>query len=213
MCGATFHLFVIVLCTLCFYFTSAKSPLKHENWEYNKISLSDYPNARCLDGSPAVFYFQKGEVDNFAVYHQGGGWCTDVADCYTRSKTHLGSSKHMQSQFYIPRGLFADEQEVNPIVYNWNKVVVGYCDGGSYTGTVKEEIEVPNRHKAYVHLKGSFILDAIYAVLLNDFGMKKAKEVIISGSSAGGLGVYLHIDRIAEKIKSRSHVSLQVSSS
>jgi len=37
----------------------------------------------------------------------------------------------------------------------------------------------------YVHLKGFFILDAIFDTLLLDFGMSEAQDVVISGSSAG----------------------------
>lgn len=85
-------------------------------------------------------------------------------------------------------------------MYNWNKVFLGYCDGASFSGDVREPVTYSNTSQ--LHFKGSYILEAVYSILLDNFNMSSASDVVVSGSSAGGLSVYLHLDHIAEKITS-----------
>jgi hypothetical protein len=49
----------------------------------------------CLDGSPYGFYFQKSKTGStkWTISIEGGGWCYDEQECYSRSKMALGSSK------------------------------------------------------------------------------------------------------------------------
>ena len=94
-------------------------------------------------------------------------------------------------------------ESMNPIMYNWNKVYIGYCDGNSFSGRRLSPVAVDGT-KEVVHYKGHFILDAVYDMLLMQHSMNTASEVLISGSSAGGLAVLLHLDYIYHKIKNRS---------
>jgi len=90
-------------------------------------------------------------------------------------------------------------------MYNWNKIHIGYCDGGSFAGTLRDTVLYSFKNISYdLHFKGKYILDATYDTLLDCHGMKNAKEIVISGSSAGGLAVFLHLDYLAEKILSSS---------
>ena len=90
-------------------------------------------------------------------------------------------------------------------MYNWNKIFVGYCDGGSFSGRSMDPVQVPGHGEGVmVHYGGSFILDAVYDMFLEQHKMKKASEVVISGSSAGGLAVMLHIDYLHHKISTRA---------
>jgi len=68
------------------------------------VRLAAYPNAVCLDGSPAGFYFRKGHGDGAArwyIHHEGGGWCqmeTPVQswpndNCAARAASRLGTLK------------------------------------------------------------------------------------------------------------------------
>ena len=53
---------------------------------------------------------------------------------------------------------------------------------------------------APIYFRGKRILDAVIAGLAASHGLTNAKRVVISGNSAGGLTVYLHLDRIAALI-------------
>ena len=54
----------------------------------------------CLDGSPYGFYFQKSKTGStkWTISIEGGGWCYDEQECYSRSKMALGSSKVRRRQ-------------------------------------------------------------------------------------------------------------------
>ncbi|KAM7507374.1 hypothetical protein LguiA_017827 [Lonicera macranthoides] len=93
--------------------------------------------AVCLDGTPPAYQFDKGVgvgINNWLVHLEGGGWCDSIGSCSNRSKdlTGLGSSNKM-----VPRGFYgilSNSKKDNPNFYNWNRILVRYCDGSSFTG-------------------------------------------------------------------------------
>jgi hypothetical protein len=82
------------------------------------------------------------------------------------------------------------------MMHNWNTVHVRYCDGSSYAGdaTVVHEGEV-------LYFRGRANRDSTILSLLTEHGMATASEVVISGCSAGALGVYLGLDHMAALVK------------
>jgi hypothetical protein len=58
--------------------------------------LSEYPDAKCLDGTPAYYYLREAistaNASKFVIHIQGGGWCDTLDNCLSRSQTNLGSS-------------------------------------------------------------------------------------------------------------------------
>lgn len=177
------------------------------------IDLKRYPLATCLDGSPGAFYFWKAtsapSQQKWVIHHVGGGWCsTDVPDtqmttvdsCYHRSATSLGSS----APSFYPRNasvgwtiwgydqsMIADPAQ-NPLMHDWNKVALVYCDGGSFSGRNSTPTQTKDRT---LHFHGSYIREAVMGTLLDEYGLKSATDVVITGASAGGLSTYLHVDQ------------------
>jgi hypothetical protein len=45
---------------------------------FHKIAHQTDPEARCLDGSPAALYLDKGSSTDILFYFQGGAMCGDV---------------------------------------------------------------------------------------------------------------------------------------
>lgn len=87
------------------------------------------PGAACLDGSDPAYYFAPGSstgADKWFIYHEGGGWCTTLADCYARSKTRLGSSKDYANTMDLGDGYFSNKININPVMHNWNKVCLNF---------------------------------------------------------------------------------------
>jgi hypothetical protein len=84
----------------------------------------------------------------------------------------------------------------NPMMYNWNAVHVRYCDGSSYAGDATVTYE-----KDTLYFRGRSNRDSTILSLLHENGMKNAAEIVISGCSAGGLGIYLGLDHISSIIK------------
>lgn len=160
-----------------------------------------YPNAICMDGSRPAFYLRKGRGDGIKkwnVFFEGGGWCYDLDECIRHRRfSDVGSSKMYPSclaswkmKYYV-----SGDKDRNPMMYNWNTVTVKYCDGGSYAS----DIDVVH-DGVTLHFRGKNNREATIKTLLS-LGMKDAEEIVISGCSAGGLGIYLGIDEISDIIR------------
>jgi hypothetical protein len=94
--------------------------------------------------------------------------------------------------------MLSNDPAVNPAAYNWNKVFLAYCDGGSYAGSVVAPVSVSGKQ---IYYRGRYILDAVYATLSSQLGLGSATRLVVKGCSAGGLAVYLHADYIASLMR------------
>lgn len=126
-------------------------------------------------------------VMSFSCYKIVLGWCSDEADCLTRSRTSLGSSSTWE-QTLSYEGIMSDSCFVNPDFCNYNRVAMKYCDGNSFSS---DRELVVNGTRLY--MRGRRILDAVFRTLFK-IGLAAAKNVLLTGCSAGGLATYLHAD-------------------
>ncbi|KAG2323221.1 hypothetical protein Bca52824_016434 [Brassica carinata] len=157
-----------------------------------ELTFVKNPNERsavCLDGSPSGYHFHPGSgsgVKNWIVQFEGGGWCGTIEDCVNMKKTRHGSSKYMEKQ--IPfTGILSDKAAENPDFYNWNKVKLRSCDGGSLMGD--------NENKdAKLQFRGKRIWIAIMVDLMENNRLREAKQALLTGCSTGGLAAILYCD-------------------
>ena len=168
-------------------------------------------NARCLDGSAPGYFIRRNASDTRWKFHlQGGGWCLSPADCLARSQGLLGSSATWPaslSAFWQPEGagfygLMAPNNATNDFnpFGEWNFVWLAYCDGSSFTSDKDAPVVVNGTN---VFMRGRAILDAHLAELEATAGfLSTATEVIVSGTSAGGLATYLHASYVASRLTS-----------
>lgn len=84
----------------------------------------------------------------------------------------------------------------NQIMYNWNMAYVNYCDGGSHASNA----DVSYAGKI-LYFRGVHNRNGVIDTLMRTKGMKTASEIVISGCSAGGLGVLLGLDDMAARIR------------
>ncbi|XP_068642214.1 pectin acetylesterase 5-like isoform X2 [Aristolochia californica] len=126
--------------------------------------------------------------NNWLLHIEGGGWCSSVASCSFRRTTALGSSDHMESQVVFS-GILGHDPSQNPDFFNWNKVKIRYCDGGSLAGFVKSEVQNGTK----LLFRGQLIWEAIMDELLS-VGLANARQALLSGCSAGGLATLIHCD-------------------
>ncbi|CAM9276876.1 unnamed protein product, partial [Ectocarpus fasciculatus] len=161
--------------------------------------------ALCLDGTPASYFYQKGfgsGIDKWMVFFQGGGWCYDLRMCHERSKHHFGSSvREVEAACARAENvggyLSGYKHASNRVTFNFHYVHVNYCDGGSFAGDAEAEYE-----GSTLHFKGAKIRRAVIDDLMTRLGMGNATDVVVTGSSAGGLAIYLGIDEIRAQIHS-----------
>ena len=112
-------------------------------------------------------------------------------------------------------GLMMNQPETNPLTYDWNKVLVPYCDGGSFGGSrddpVPSVLNGSNSHHGAgpveVYFRGFNNLKAVVDSLVTDHGLGNASHVLISGDSAGGLATYWHASWYAQRLAHATVVS------
>lgn len=163
--------------------------------------------ARCLDGSPPAIYYSpaRGEdnQDNWVIYFKGGGWCFDEASCAQRSKGSLGGSTHLprflNQTWDKSSGPLHPNTTLNPTFANYHRVLLWYCDGGSFAGAVDHPVDV---NGTQLFFRGRAILLAQMAKLRASYGLTTAKNVLLTGCSAGGYATYAHADFVRTLIHS-----------
>ena len=175
--------------------------------------LGEETEARCMDGSRYGYYFRPASsasaAKKWVIELQGGGWCYNEGACYGRTLPSygngvFGSSKNWTSSFGT---YYLDNQD-------WNRVFLRYCSGASFTGYRKEGWDasgwqipghtppnnrVPNGTKLW--FRGAANLADSIADLQAKHGMEDVDELVLTGSSAGGLATTLNLDRVKELVQ------------
>lgn len=169
--------------------------------------------AAALDGSPYGFYFVKYSGDipahntRWTIAIEGGGWCVGGENCYDRSQEKvihnkpgsLGSSTPYLGQKHGCSCMNTNTTDVES--RSCNCIMMLYLDGGSFSGNVAKPVPVPGKPGKFVHYKGLRNLDATLDYAFAKLGLDKATEMVVTGGSAGGLSTFLHVDRIAQRLK------------
>ncbi|XP_041354310.1 pectin acetylesterase 5-like [Gigantopelta aegis] len=161
--------------------------------------LAQQRGAFCLDGSPPGFYMRHGSVsaeNSWIIHLQSGGWCTTLEDCYHRSYTSYGSSLACDTSAVL-EGVLSSNKGTNPDFYTWNVAQLVYCDGGSFAGN---RSDAPMYLGRKLYMRGAVILETLIDYLLRHTNLSTAQQVILVGSSAGGLGALIHADRLRQKL-------------
>ena len=156
------------------------------------LPSSNQPLLRMIQSPPTPYFALR------YIHHQGGAWCYSLDDCLQRSKTFLGSSKTWSPYYEDDTAYFSADEAVNPLMHNWTKVMISYCDGASFTG---KNATVTIHEGTELHFRGKAILEAIQLELLKR-GLQTASDVVLGGDSAGGLATYIHVDDWAQFLKS-----------
>jgi hypothetical protein len=125
---------------------------------------------RCLRGDPYAMSIRKQDSENLLIYLQGGGSCSSAV-----------CSANTTANPRIPAAGITSATDANNPVASWNVVYVPYCDGSLHYGDKDHEQESPPR---YHH--GLRNLSAALDVGVANF--PAPKRILLSGSSAGGLG-------------------------
>jgi len=161
------------------------------------LDPANYPEALCNDSSPAGYIFRRGSghgMRRWIIELQGGGQCDDNATCATRDKSLTSTTGLISgvSPGGTLDGILSADPAVNPDFYDANAVRVLYCSSDFWTGS-KAPSRLPfKRGNAaetwYFHGR------AIATAVLNDLVTKRfdaADEVLLTGDSAGGVGIIL----------------------
>jgi len=158
-----------------------------------------------LDGSPYGFFFQPSASNStkWTVAIQGGGWCYDEVDCYCRSKMHYGTSTLLPATAGCQ--CFNPLEDGSGMDTDCNCLYLPYLDGGSFSGFRADPVPVPPGGgvpaKTTIMMRGVKNLDGTIEHALAHLGLAGATELVVQGTSAGGLSTFLHADRITGAVR------------
>ena len=79
--------------------------------------------------------------------------------------------------------LIVNQPSVNPVAHDWNKVLVHYCDGGSFLGD-NDTVTMTTYNGSVVPLyfRGRRNIDAVLDSLLAEQNLNEATHVIVGGA-------------------------------
>ncbi len=177
---------------------------------FSKVTLDTrlYPDARCNDGTPAVFYIQAGvgssasaPASRTVIGLQGGGYCLSDAECRGRSSDLTSSSGYPAS--IVPEGLLSSTDS-NPTFRSWNRVRVPYCSSDFYSGDAG-----PTGGSTNFQFRGAKIVQAVIATLNSRYGIGKAGDtVLLAGTSAGAVGAFINANRVRSALPGATVLTL-----
>jgi hypothetical protein len=152
---------------------------------FHRISLNDYPQARCMDNSIASYYIHLANNNNsrWLIYFDGGWFCYSNESCEFRRQysPDFITSKNINKK-KIFTGIFSSFKQFN-IIY------APYCSSDLWSGS---------SNKTYSHG-----YDIFHAIFHHQNYFLNAKQIIFTGFSAGGLGLLLNLPDLLTKFSSK----------
>ncbi|KAB5558926.1 hypothetical protein PHYPO_G00022840 [Pangasianodon hypophthalmus] len=170
-----------------------------------KLHFLENSSVTCNDGTPAGYYIKESRGSRrWLLFLEGGWYCFNKQNCDTRYDTMrrlMSSTRWPQTR--TGTGILSPQPEENPHWWNANMVFIPYCSSDVWSGAS------PKTDQNDYAFMGSLIIQEVVKELLTK-GLDNAKVLLLAGSSAGGTGVLLNVDRVAELLKSLGHSSVQV---
>ena len=201
--------FLLLAAALPVAFSQAAGPFDAKLYLHDDATATKY-NAYCLDGTKGGFYYRPASSPasrtKWKFHFMGGGWATTSESLLSRSRGYTGSSSQWTpwlSQCLPPEyagfyGIMSYNETSVSIIGDFNFVWFSYCDGTSQLSDLTEPLVV---NGTALHLRGRAILDAHLSELDSLFQFSStATEVIVSGTSAGGLSTHLHAPLFAARL-------------
>ncbi|XP_069503236.1 palmitoleoyl-protein carboxylesterase notum2-like [Ambystoma mexicanum] len=188
-----------------FFNSSLHSDAQQRCSEDMKLYYLKNPLVTCNDGTAAGYYLREAKGSKrWLIFLQGGGFCFSKETCDWRNKTkhHLMSSSEW-GQTRKGTGIASTLAEENPHWWNANIVFVPYCSSDFWSGTLSK-----SRQEDYAFMGSRIIMEVIKD--LAPKGIKQSKVVMLAGTSAGGIGVLLNVDRVAKALEHMDADGVQV---
>lgn len=173
------------------------------------LDNTDVTFAKCMDGSPGGFYFEKATSSDSAnkwIFDlEGGGECADYSACHKRASQALGSSKYFPKSRKL-RYLASGDEEENPYAYSWNRVFLKYCSSDLWSGTRTNA----SAETFGLYFSGHNIVQAVFAKLLATTNLSMASDVVVTGESAGGIGTWINVGWVKDQLPNARTVAAPI---
>jgi len=182
------------------------------------IDTTKYPQAICNDGSPAAFIIRQGlnaAANRWVFDLQPGSDCYDQTTCTARWQSDgfggklpqltgtefWGTPGHPnQTAVYTvmesTNGILSPSSKTNPDFWDATQVLALYCSSDDFTGNSPATGTFSGTNVATWNFNGHAILSAVIATLKSSYNFNAATEVLLTGSSSGGVGVFLNANNL-----------------
>lgn len=152
-------------------------------------------NSFCLDGSPSGFYFKSGSnSSNWIIFLGGDVHCATKSECNQLLTTSSGSSNFWAP--WLPESfILSSSPNTNPDFYSWMKVYIPSCSADFFSG------QRTQLNEWGVYFSGHNILIAVINLLLENYQLSYAENILLSGVSTGGVGAIEHSDFISDWLR------------
>eukprot|EP00036_Acanthoecidae_sp_10tr_P008547 CAMPEP_0182915884 /NCGR_PEP_ID=MMETSP0105_2-20130417/598_1 /TAXON_ID=81532 ORGANISM="Acanthoeca-like sp., Strain 10tr" /NCGR_SAMPLE_ID=MMETSP0105_2 /ASSEMBLY_ACC=CAM_ASM_000205 /LENGTH=453 /DNA_ID=CAMNT_0025052783 /DNA_START=28 /DNA_END=1389 /DNA_ORIENTATION=- len=161
----------------------------------NLTMLPSNTSGRCMDGSPSGYYFAANKSSTTWVLNlEGGGECASKVLCESRRGSALYSSKYFKQRMDDSNGGYLTSGDASNPLADANRVFIPYCSQDLWTG----QRRVASADTWGFYFSGHLVLEAVLDEL-DQQGLKDATRIILSGESAGGIGVWPNLDWLAHR--------------
>jgi hypothetical protein len=188
-------------------------------WNFYKID-----GTMCRDGSPNGLYVHYTSSDKLVIYLEGGGACLSPHFCDHNPNNinqMFSGGAQMQGEAFNAiltdnllsppitqepwsTGIFDENNDANPFK-GWNKVYIPYCTGDVHFGAL-DQGTVPSSVNNGNHFVGYLNMQKFVGHIVPTF--PNMSRVIMTGSSAGGLGAALNLGLVQDAFGTKVPVSV-----
>lgn len=158
--------------------------------------LDEKTDTKCLDGSQYGIYYSPGKnsgENNLVISFEGGGWCLDrdeneiLTKCLQRTGSYYGSSKPWKNTYIYENNFNGGEAKKNPQFYNWNKIIIPYCDGTGNQGYRKNSSQADFMDLYFKGYKNT--LEGLKFAFTH-IDIDKLDKVVVSGCSSAAWAAF-----------------------
>jgi hypothetical protein len=159
------------------------------------ISLQAYPNALCNDNTIAAYYFRPSTSGStrWIFDLEGGDECHDDATCQVTRTNSYKNTTSIGWKVTKPQGIISTDPTYNPTFYDANTVKVHYCSSDYWSGAkMATTAFMPSNADSGWTFEGRAIAVAALtdvAAHASTNGFNAMTDILLTGSSAGGLGL------------------------
>lgn len=153
----------------------------------------------CRDGSPTGIGARLQEdADDLVIYLEGGGACFNAETCAGNRPSYSAGDFAQTVGDVGEAGLFDTGNDDNPVA-DWNMVFVPYCTGDVHSGSSPNNSVLDAQFGTSLgpqQFVGHQNVERALALLAS--GLDAPDQVLLAGSSAGGLGALFNFDQTAQ---------------
>lgn len=157
------------------------------DWEYHKV-----PGAKCGDGLDYKLIIDKKNSKKLAIEFMGGGACWDASTCY-------GPNLRTWIHPKLDLKYFSVLVKESSFLKDHTVVYLPYCTGDVFAGNHTAEYKYGLKVYHQGHQNVSKSLDFLIEKGMID--QKAVDDLVIFGSSAGGIGALVHMDTMNKYFK------------